>query len=427
MKKPSLLENKQIEEENEYFQEVLDLLKIYKPIEYKPDEEFIKKRNYILSPQAKNRLSLLNHYITNGIHVILEGPTGTSKTLSADIICKSLGRESVKYNLNAETKINDLIKKYVADSNSVTGLSIKEGPLLHCIKYGKCCIFDEINLVSPSVLHCMEDCLNSKKLTVNLPGLKFEEINMSKNFCLIATQNPNSEEFKDKRNELTQKFLSNFQVIKFDKFTKEEIKTIAFGLAEQFDLKNCKNRQIKKNEKQIIEELTDFHNEWSEIAFNQEENKQIYTIREISASLDAFKNGENVYDTIMIIYGARYENETKNKIEKMLKEKYKTIYKFKDKSEQIEIPKYFDDYFMNESLREVIKSINFSFRNKRHVILTGQKGNGKTTIAKAIAENYNNLISEKNEENNFEDEDIFFEICTSEIKITDLIGKLKNR
>ena len=90
MKKPSLLENKQIEEENEYFQEVLDLLKIYKPIEYKLDEELIKKRNYILSPQAKNRLSLLNHYITNGIHVILEGPTGTSKTLSADIIYKLL-------------------------------------------------------------------------------------------------------------------------------------------------------------------------------------------------------------------------------------------------------------------------------------------------------------------------------------------------
>ena len=51
--------------------------------------------------------------------------------------------------------------------------------------------------------------------------------------------------------------------------------------------------------------------------------------------MDAFKNGENVYDTIMIIYGARYENETKNKIEKILKEKYKTIYKFKDKRNEL--------------------------------------------------------------------------------------------
>ena len=88
------------------------------------------------------------------------------KTLSADIICKSLRRELVKYNLNVETKINDLVIKYVTDLNSV--LSIKERPLLHCIKYGKCCIFDEIHLVSLSVLHCMEDCLKSRKLTVNL-------------------------------------------------------------------------------------------------------------------------------------------------------------------------------------------------------------------------------------------------------------------
>ena len=36
-----------------------------------------------------------------------------------------------------------------------------------------------------------------------------------------------------------------------------------------------------------------------------------------------------VYDTIMIIYGTRYENETKNKIQRMIKENYKTIYSFK--------------------------------------------------------------------------------------------------
>ncbi len=62
--------------------------------------------------------------------------------------------------------------------------------------------------------------------------------------------------------------------------------------------------------------------------------------------MDAFKNGENIYDIIMIIYGTRYE--TKNKIERMLKEKYKTIYSFKGNNKQIEIPKYFYDYFMNK-------------------------------------------------------------------------------
>ena len=61
--------------------------------------------------------------------------------------------------------------KYIADSNSI--LSIKERTLLHCIKYDKC-IFDEIHLVSFSVLLYMEDCLNNRKFTINL--IKFEEI-----------------------------------------------------------------------------------------------------------------------------------------------------------------------------------------------------------------------------------------------------------
>ena len=118
MKKPSLLENKQLEEEKEYFQEVLYFLKNYKPVKYKLNEELIKKRNYILSPQIKNSLSLLNHYKWYSFNF------RRYKTLSADIICKSLRRELVKYNLNVETKINDLVIKYVTDLNSV--LSRKE-------------------------------------------------------------------------------------------------------------------------------------------------------------------------------------------------------------------------------------------------------------------------------------------------------------
>ena len=47
MKKPSLLENKQLEKEKEDFQEVLFFLKNYKPVKYKPNKELLKNRNYI--------------------------------------------------------------------------------------------------------------------------------------------------------------------------------------------------------------------------------------------------------------------------------------------------------------------------------------------------------------------------------------------
>ena len=78
--KQSLIENPQLEEEKQNFQNILNKITAnYLPIEYHPSEAFLKKKNFILSEQAKKRLSLLNHYISKGINVILEGPTGTSK------------------------------------------------------------------------------------------------------------------------------------------------------------------------------------------------------------------------------------------------------------------------------------------------------------------------------------------------------------
>ena len=53
MKKPSVLENKQLEKEKEDFQEVLIFLKNYKQVKYKSNKELLKKRNNILSSQKK--------------------------------------------------------------------------------------------------------------------------------------------------------------------------------------------------------------------------------------------------------------------------------------------------------------------------------------------------------------------------------------
>ena len=45
-------------------------------------------------------------------------------------------------------------------------------------------------------------------------------------FCLIATQNPNINFYMNKRQNLSQNFLSHFQIIKFPCFEIEELKEI---------------------------------------------------------------------------------------------------------------------------------------------------------------------------------------------------------
>ena len=53
-------------------------------------EDFFQNKNFILTTEAKNRLMLLKNLIELKINILLEGPTGTAKTLSAEIICDLL-------------------------------------------------------------------------------------------------------------------------------------------------------------------------------------------------------------------------------------------------------------------------------------------------------------------------------------------------
>ena len=65
---------------------------------------------------------------------ILEGPTGTSKTLSAEIICDYLKKEKIRFNLSSEITISDLLGKYIGNNKSWAGIKLKDNLLLMLIK-----------------------------------------------------------------------------------------------------------------------------------------------------------------------------------------------------------------------------------------------------------------------------------------------------
>ena len=116
----------------------------------------------------------------------------------------------------------------------------------------------------------------------------------------------------------------------------------------------------------------------------------------------------------MIIYGARYDEKGKKELSNELN-KYKYLRNL-DKSGLI-IPNNFPEYFKNESIERVISSILFSLENNRHVIITGKGGNGKTQLAKWIAQYWNKERQNK--------KDDYFCICTKNITCWDLIGRQK--
>ena len=117
-------------------------------------KDFFEERNFILTEESKRRLLLLKDFINLKILVLLEGPTGTSKTLSAELICDLLLKEkygkidekksAIKFNLSSETRIHDLLGKYIGSKTSFGGMKMKDGPFVEAHKKDRVLLLDEI-------------------------------------------------------------------------------------------------------------------------------------------------------------------------------------------------------------------------------------------------------------------------------------------
>ena len=187
---------------------------------------------------------MLKKYIELGIPILIEGPTGSSKTLSSEIVCKYLEREIISINLSSDTTIGDLMGKLIGNTKTNSKISFSDGPFKDAFVNGKCLRLDEINLASESILQCIEQSLDSKILSIELNGCLFKEYKMHENFCLIATQNPKEGFYSNKRKEHSYRLLSRFQIIRFDEIDDIILEKIALGLEKRFSGKNNNNINI---------------------------------------------------------------------------------------------------------------------------------------------------------------------------------------
>ena len=315
--------------------------------EIKNHEQFFNERNFILTELSCKRMAQIIHYIKAGNPVLLEGETGTAKTRTSEIACEYLmeygdeGKKKIeknnetennkekesnyiKFNLSAETKIDNLMSKYVGDCKSVVGIKNEDGAFLKAFKEGKILILDEINLASKEVLNCIGQALDSEVLSTELTGKELESFEMNKNFALIATQNPSKGSFLNKRQILGYDFFSRFQKVNCEKFNENELFQIAKGLA--------KKGNVNINE-DILKDIIKFHINWVDEISKVSTEIFCFTIREIETVLKALKNNEenySLYFIIMNVYGARYPKLKKEKMRTMIN-KYENLKENKEK------------------------------------------------------------------------------------------------
>jgi len=201
------------EEFDKIYRNISSLLDKDFEIPFNIDKTKINSKNFIFTDNAIKKLKEIKYYIMNKFPVLLEGPTGTAKTKSVEILCEEMGLKLRRFNLSSETKTSDLFGRYVGDPDSFSGIDFQEGIFIEAFKNGYTLLLDEINLASSQVLQAFEECLDSHKISCEIPGMPWQEIQMGKGFNLIATQNPNKGLFANKRQELGKNFFLDFTLL----------------------------------------------------------------------------------------------------------------------------------------------------------------------------------------------------------------------
>ena len=388
-----------------------------------------KENNFILSPKSLEKCNKVYHYMIYQVPCILEGETGTSKSFTAAMMAKyrqwqiikdekeeeertKIKKKEytqfkyIKFSLSKETKISDLFGKYSGDSDSLDGIKMTYGPFIEAFSMGNghCLHLDEINLAPVSVLQCIEEALDTKVLSIEITGLPLKRFEMKPNFCLIATQNRKTKFYKDKRESAGLKFLSKFQIVNFEEFSKEELIEIAKGIRNNI----CEKENRKKMSDEDLIKLINFHLEWSKA---KENDFIFFTLRQIYSCIEAYSKGENIYNVIYNIYGKTHDQQEKFEL---LIEKY-----FIKNQIFLDLPPEFPNCFKTQAIHKIFQQINFSFNNGSNVIIIGKKGCGKTQFSLWMAEYYNKkYVNDK-----YEKLDVDFMICTEETSCSDLIGK----
>ena len=87
--------------------------------EFKYDKVYLEKKNFIITSNSIKRIKKISYYISKRVPVLLEGPSGTSKTFSTEFSCliAKTKRPLIRFNMSSDTVPADLLGKMVGDKN----------------------------------------------------------------------------------------------------------------------------------------------------------------------------------------------------------------------------------------------------------------------------------------------------------------------
>ncbi|KAI9880197.1 MAG: AAA ATPase midasin [Pleopsidium flavum] len=176
---------------------------------------------YIITPFIeRNMLNLVRATSTRRFPVLIQGPTSSGKTSMIEYLAKISGNKYVRINNHEHTDLQEYVGTYVSGIDGQ--LTFQEGILVQALREGHWIVLDELNLAPTDVLEALNRLLDDNRELL-IPETQ-EVVQPHPDFMLFATQNPAG--LYGGRKALSRAFRNRFLELHFDDIPEDELETI---------------------------------------------------------------------------------------------------------------------------------------------------------------------------------------------------------